>query len=253
MMQRTPLLAGNWKMNPATRAEAVTLAQSVRDGARAVAGVDVAVIPPFPWLAPVADAIAGSPLELGAQDSYWEPSGAFTGAVSVGMLAGWCRWVLAGHSERRALFGERDADVARKTAAALAVGLGVIACVGERENEHVAGQTEAVVTRQLGTVLDALEGPSADLVVAYEPVWAIGTGRNADPSHAASVLGLLRSRIADRWGAEAAEGVRLLYGGSVKGGNVGAYADLDDCDGCLVGGASLDAAEFTHMIEVVGR
>jgi triosephosphate isomerase len=224
----------------------------VRDGAAAAPGVDVAVLPPFPWLVPVAGALAGSPVELGAQDSYWEASGAYTGAVSARMLSGWCRWVIAGHSERRALFGETDGDVGRKTSAALDAGLGVIVCVGEREDEHRDGRTHEVVDRQLSAVLDAVGGPAPEsMVIAYEPVWAIGTGLSADPAHAAAVLGFLRGRIAERWDAAAAARARILYGGSVKAGNVGSYVELDDCDGCLVGGASLDAAEFSRMIEVV--
>jgi triosephosphate isomerase (TIM) len=252
-VSRTPLLAGNWKMNPVSSEQAVALAGGVLDAAAAsAASVEVAVFPPFPWLLPVAGVLEGSRVGLGAQDCYWEPSGAFTGEVSAAMLAGWCSWVLSGHSERRALFGETDEHVARKARAALELGLGVVVCVGEREDEHVDGRTEEVVGGQLRACLGPLnEVDHQRLVVAYEPVWAIGTGRNADPGHAAAVMGLVRGVAAEILGSETAAALRILYGGSVKAANVASYAELDDCDGCLVGGASLQAEEFSAMIGAV--
>ena len=254
MTARRPLLAGNWKMNPAAAEDAAQLLAGIRDAAEAeAAALDVAVLPPFPWLVPVAYQLGDLPITLGAQDCYWEPSGAFTGEVAAQMLAGWCQWVLTGHSERRWLFGETDEMVVRKTRAALECELGVIVCVGEREDEHERGETEQVVRRQVGAALDAVGEPHrSEVVFAYEPVWAIGTGRNADPAHAARVMGLMRSLVAGALGDGAGAATRLLYGGSVKAENVGAYAELEDCDGCLVGGASLQAAEFSRMIEVVG-
>jgi triosephosphate isomerase len=250
---RSPLLAGNWKMNPVSSHQAVALAEGVLGAAAANAGtVGVALFPPFPWLPPVAGSLQGSRVGLGAQDCYWEPAGAFTGEVSASMLAGWCSWVLSGHSERRALFGETDEQVARKAGSALAAGLGVVVCVGEREAEHVAGRTEEVVGGQLRACLGPLAGADRQrLVVAYEPVWAIGTGRNADPGHAAAVMGLVRQVAGETLGSEMAAALRVLYGGSVKSGNVASYVELEDCDGCLVGGASLDAGEFSAMIEAV--
>jgi triosephosphate isomerase (TIM) len=254
MTSRRPFLAANWKMNPGSADEAVELLAGIRDAAEAAAAaLDVAVLPPFPWLVPVADQLGDLPIALGAQDCYWERSGAFTGEVAAPMLGGWCQWVLTGHSERRWIFGETDEMVVRKTRAALECDLGVIVCVGEREDELERGETDEVVRRQVGAALDAVAEPHrSEVVFAYEPVWAIGTGRNADPDHAARVMGLLRRVVAERLGEEAGAATRLLYGGSVKAENVGGYAELADCDGCLVGGASLQPAEFSRLIEVVG-
>jgi triosephosphate isomerase len=250
---RRPLLAANWKLNPVSQPAAVELAQAVIPAARQHANrVDVAVFPPYPWLLPVAAALEGSGIELGAQDCYWEPTGAFTGEVSAAMLAGLCDWVIVGHSERRALFGETDEVVARKAEAALAAGLRTIVAVGEREEQFLAGRTESVVSRQLATVLAVLAGADpARLVIAYEPVWAIGTGRNADPEHALTTMALVRRGLAATFAADAAAQVRVLYGGSVKAANVRSYVALEPCDGCLVGGASLQAEEFSAMIGAV--
>ncbi len=250
---RRPLLAANWKMNPLSAADAVALARGVLPAARRHGErVDVALFPPFPWLQAVGAELEGTRVGLGAQDCFWERSGAFTGEVSAAMLAGWCGWVIVGHSERRTHFGETDEDVARKAAAALAAGLRVVVCVGEREDQFEAGQTEAVVDRQLTAAL----GPPAvedagGLVVAYEPVWAIGTGRNADPPHADATMRVVRRGLDAALGADAAAQVRVLYGGSVNAANVRSYVELASCDGCLVGGASLKAEEFSNMIGAV--
>jgi triosephosphate isomerase len=250
-----PLLAANWKMNPVTRDAAAELARGVAPAAAEHAGlVDVAVFPPFPWLPAVADVVTGTAVGLGAQDCYWERSGAFTGQVSAAMLAGWCQWVIVGHSERRTLFGETDDHVARKAAAALEAGLRVIVCVGEREDELDAGRTEEVVRRQVAAALAPLPAAeSARLVIAYEPVWAIGTGRNADPGHAGASMNLVRAGLEEAFGAEAAARVRVLYGGSANAGNVASYAELASCAGSLVGGASLKVEEFSKMIGEVAR
>jgi triosephosphate isomerase len=250
---RRPLLAANWKMNPLTAAEAAALARAVLPTAGERAGrVDVALFPPFPWLTAVAAELEGSAVGLGAQDCFWERSGAFTGEVSAAMLAGWCGWVIAGHSERRGYFGETDEQVARKAAAALAAGLRVIVCVGEREDQLEAGETERVVGTQLAAALGALAAEDADrLVIAYEPVWAIGTGRNAEPGQAGATMALVRRGLEAALGHEAAELVRVLYGGSVSAANVASYVGLEVCDGCLVGGASLKAEEFSSMIGTV--
>jgi triosephosphate isomerase (TIM) len=250
---RRPLLAANWKMNPVTLDDAVALARGVTPAARRHGGsVDVALFPPFCWLASVAEAVDGTGLGLGAQDCHWERSGAFTGEVSAAMLAGWCGWAIAGHSERRTLFCETDEQVGRKAAAAIAAGLRVIVCVGEREDELDAGRTEEVVRRQLAAAVAPLSPADAgELVIAYEPVWAIGTGRNADPDHAGGSMALVRRELEAAFGAEAAALVRVLYGGSANAGNVGSYVALDSCDGSLVGGASLKVEEFSRMIEVV--
>ncbi|HLH67597.1 MAG TPA: triose-phosphate isomerase [Candidatus Dormibacteraeota bacterium] len=247
-----PLLAANWKMNPLSAEAAAELARGVLAAARDHADrVEVALFPPFPWLLPVAQVLAGSGVGLGAQDCHWEPSGAFTGEVSAAMLSGWCGWVIVGHSERRIHLAEGDDVVARKAAAGLGAGLQVILCVGEREEEFLAGQTEAVIERQLRAGLDGLEpSQGARLVVAYEPVWAIGTGRNADPDHTDRTLEMIRRVLKAVLGRSGAE-VRVLYGGSVNAGNVAAYVRLPSCDGCLVGGASLKATEFSRMITAV--
>src|SRR5579859_4893997 len=234
-------------MNPVSRTEAVDLARATVTAADPLAAaVEVAVCPPFPWLVPVAEAIAGSTVGLGAQECHWLASGAHTGDVSSAMLAGWCGWVILGHSERRNNHGETDADVARKLKAAREVGLGVIVCVGENEEQYVAGRTAEIVEAQLRGSLETCTTGGPELVVAYEPVWAIGTGRNADPPYVAETLALIRS-VCGRLSGEEPTGLRILYGGSVNAGNVGAYVGLDDCDGCLVGGASLKADEFARM------
>ncbi|HEY4025377.1 MAG TPA: triose-phosphate isomerase [Candidatus Dormibacteraeota bacterium] len=247
-----PLLAANWKMNPVTRADAVELARGVAPAALEQSElVEVVMFPPFCWLIPVGGALEGSGLGLGAQDCHWARSGAFTGEVSAAMLAGWCGWVIVGHSERRGYFGETDEQVARKAAAALEAGLRVIVCVGEREEQFEAGQTEQVVRGQLSAALAPLGGDTAGrLVVAYEPVWAIGTGRNADPTHAGATMAVIRERLREAFGQEAGA-VRVLYGGSVNAANVASYVALDDCQGCLVGGASLKVDEFSTMIDAV--
>jgi triosephosphate isomerase (TIM) len=252
--ERRPLLAANWKMNPVIRADAVELARGIAPAAVEQADLlDVAVFPPFCWLPPVASALDGTGIGVGAQDCYWERSGAFTGEISAAMLAGWCGWVIVGHSERRGHFGETDEQVARKAGAALEAGLRAIACVGEREEELDAGRTEEVVRRQLAAVLERVAGADASrLVVAYEPVWAIGTGRNADPAHADRTMGVIRSALDVAFGAGAAT-VRVLYGGSVNAANVSSYVELGSCAGCLVGGASLKVQEFSTMIEAVAR
>jgi triosephosphate isomerase len=247
------LLAANWKLNPVTVGEATALAEAVAAAAGAHAGrVEVALFPPFPWLLPVGRALEGTGTALGAQDCYWEQTGAYTGEVSAAMLSGCCEWVIAGHSERRQHFCETDDMVNRKAAAALAAGLKVIVCVGEGAEQFDAGQTGAVVEGQLRMALRGLD-PGAipeSLVVAYEPVWAIGTGRNADPAHAGRTMELARTVVSEESGAA---GVRVLYGGSVKADNVASYVVLDACGGCLVGGASLQAAEFSRMIQAVAE
>jgi triosephosphate isomerase (TIM) len=246
-------LAANWKLNPVTVDEATALAGAVAGTAEAHSGrVEVALFPPFPWLLPVRRALDGTGIGLGAQDCYWERTGAYTGEVSAAMLSGCCEWVIIGHSERRQHFCETDEMVNRKAAAALAAGLKVIVCVGERAEQFDAGQTEAVVEAQLRAALNGLDPGEVpeNLVVAYEPVWAIGTGRNADPAHAGRTMGMVQTVVNVEIGAA---GVRVLYGGSVKADNVTSYVELDACGGCLVGGASLKAEEFSRMIEAVAE
>jgi triosephosphate isomerase (TIM) len=251
-VKRTPLLAANWKMNPVKVTDAVDLARLVRQASEgSPTDLDVILLPPFPWLLPVAEELKSSRLALGAQDCYWEAKGAFTGEVSAAMLAGWCQWVLAGHSERRAHFLESDEIVARKAQAAVELGLRVIICAGESESQYVEARTGEVVTGQIESALASIPVVAlGQVVIAYEPVWAIGTGRNADPDQVGKVLSLIRNVVERLAGRATAEQMRLLYGGSVKASNLRSYLDLPGCDGALVGGASLDANEFGRMIDL---
>jgi len=241
---RRPLVAGNWKMN-GSLAEARERARAVVAG-MGRAHAEVALVPPAVHLAAVAAELAGSPVLLGGQDASEHDAGAYTGEVSAAMLrdAG-CRLVLVGHSERRHGLGESDALVARKFAAARRALLVPVLCVGETLAEREAGRTADVVLRQLEAVL-AVAGGFGDAVLAYEPVWAIGTGRNATAEQAQEVHALLRARLA-RENAKDARATRILYGGSVKAANAGALFAMADVDGALVGGASLDAREFIEI------
>jgi triosephosphate isomerase (TIM) len=248
MPTRKPLIAGNWKMYK-TASEAVTLATEVRDGAKD-AEAEVLVAPPFTALHAVAAALKGSTVALGAQDMHWENEGAFTGAVSPLMLrdAG-CSHVILGHSERRQLFGETDDGVARKAEAAFKHGLTPIVCVGETLAERESGRTMEVTQRQTERALRGLTGDQvARLVVAYEPVWAIGTGRTATPDQAQEVHAYLRRLVDRSHGEAAAAAVRILYGGSVKPDNIGSLMAQADIDGALVGGASLTASSFLKIV-----
>ena len=245
------LLVANWKMNPPSAAEAAEIATAIAAAAAQHQRVGVAVCPPFTWLGPVAERLRGSTVAIGAQDCFWEDSGAYTGEISPRMLAGWCRWVIVGHSERRHLLGETDEQVARKAEAARGAGLDVIVCVGELEDQFTAGNTRDVVSNQVRRALAGLAADDArHLAIAYEPVWAIGTGRSADPEHAYHTMRQVRRVIAECIGEGAAALARVLYGGSVTAANVESFVELPHCDGCLVGGASLKADEFGRMIEV---
>ncbi|MDJ0522761.1 MAG: triose-phosphate isomerase [Planctomycetota bacterium] len=245
---RTPLIAGNWKMN-GTREEARGWAAAA---AEALTGStnDAAVFPPDAWLCDVAEVLAsaGGAVALGGQSCCWEPKGAFTGATSAAMLAEvGCRYVLCGHSERRHVFGESDADVAGSMAQALAAGLTPVLCVGETIEEREAGRTQEVLLTQVDAGLGALRGADDPLVIAYEPVWAIGTGKAATPTEAAEAHAWIRARVAET-DAERAERVRILYGGSVNPDNIGGFLDVPDVDGALIGGAALDPVKFGLMI-----
>jgi triosephosphate isomerase len=248
-MPRRPLVVGNWKMN-LTAAHGRELARAVADGLPPGA-VDVAVCPAFVHLFPVADVLRGSPVRLGAQDVFFESSGAYTGEVSPTMIveAG-ATFVILGHSERRHTIGHLEDDwmINRKVWAALAAGLTPILCVGETLAQRDAGQTLDVLTFQLTAGLVGVASDMAEkLVVAYEPVWAIGTGRNASPAQAQEAHAHLRRVLADHWGS-AAQAVRILYGGSVKPENARELLTEDDVDGGLIGGASLKAGSFLGII-----
>ena len=240
------LVAGNWKMNTSVK-EGVELAHAIRHATHDVSGADIAVLPPFTHLWPVCDALKGSRVMLGAQDVFWEDWGAFTGEISPAMLVGCCQLVLVGHSERRHILGESDEAVGRKFARANTHGLCVIVAVGETEEERDAGQTFEVVDRQLEAAFTPFEviPDAGTFVIAYEPVWAIGTGRTATPHQANEVCAHIKERLAQRQGVL---GVRVLYGGSVTPENSVALFAEPHIDGALVGGASLKAADFTQII-----
>ncbi len=249
MPARAPLVAANWKMNKTVAETEAFLDRFLGDLER-LAGVELVVCPPFPALAAAVERCRRSPVRVAAQNMHAEPSGAFTGEVSAPMLAALgVSGVILGHSERRALFCESDAELARKVPAALAAGLTPILCVGETESERDAGRTRAVLRRQVEQDLSAVaDGALADVVIAYEPVWAIGTGRNATPAQTADAIGYIRELIAAR-SERAAERVRILYGGSVKPANAAELLRADGVDGALVGGASLDPAGFADIAE----
>ena len=250
-----PLLAANWKMNPVDGGAALDLVKGLLPVATTlVEQVEIVLFPPFPWLLGVAEVLDQTGLKLGAQDCFWEISGAYTGEVSPAMLKGWCQWVIVGHSERRANLGETDDMVARKAAAALANELSVIMCVGELDEHYEAGTGDAVVTTQVKAGLaNCSADDSSRLVIAYEPVWAIGSGKSADPEHAYKTMRLIRRVVGETIGAGAARKVRVLYGGSVNASNVESYVELPLCDGCLVGGASLKPDEFSEIVKVTAE
>jgi triosephosphate isomerase len=246
---RQKFVAGNWKMYTNT-ASARQLAEAVVKGLGGEARVKVAVCPPFPYLALVGEVLRGSPVTLGAQNCYFEREGAFTGEVSPAMLADvGCRHVILGHSERRHKLGETDAMINRKVHAALGTGLEVILCVGETLAERQAGHTESVLATQFDGSLAGLDAAAISRVVlAYEPVWAIGTGQNATPDQAQQAHAFLRGRAADRFGREAADRLVIQYGGSVKPDNVAVLLREPDVDGGLIGGASLNADHFLAIV-----
>jgi triosephosphate isomerase (TIM) len=248
VLNNKPVLAANWKMNPTTAGEAAALVQGIMAAAKSQERVTVAIFPPFVWLLGVLELLEGTGIELGGQDCYWEPSGPFTGEVSAAMLAGFCQWAIVGHSERRAM-GETDEQIARKAGAALRARLSTIVCVGEQQEQHDAGQAPAVVAAQVTSALAECSADDSErLVVAYEPVWAIGTGKSAGPEHAYAMMRLIRETAAKLIGPQAGLNVRVIYGGSVNAANIEQYVELPQCDGCLVGGASLKADEFSAMI-----
>lgn len=250
MSERKPLIAGNWKLNLGGP-EGCELAHAIAKTAAANPKVEVVVAPPFTALASVAETVreAGGHVGIAGQNLYPKDSGAFTGEISAPMLiAAGCQWVIIGHSERRQLFGETDDQVREKTAAALAAGLTPIVCVGETLEERERHETLDVVYRQVDAVLGQLEQAPGKVVIAYEPVWAIGTGRVAGPEQAQEVHHAIRSRLG-RSPGRVAELTRILYGGSVKGDNASGLLSCVDVDGALVGGASLKADDFSKIIE----
>jgi triosephosphate isomerase len=248
-MSRTPLVAGNWKMNK-TVPESLALVAEIGAGLPRLDDVEVAILPPFTSLWPVSTSgIVDSGVVLGAQDMFWEAGGAFTGEISPAMLTGWCRYALIGHSERRRLFGETDEWVNRKAHAALAHGLRPMVAVGETLEENEGGRTEEVLSRQVPAALDGIdERQGLEVVLAYEPIWAIGTGRTATPDHAEQSCALIRRLVAGSLGTAVADSVRVLYGGSVTPANAAELMSRENVDGALVGGASLVAVDFLAII-----
>ena len=243
---RVPVIAGNWKMNT-TVGEAVALVKVMRDELDKVKNVEKIVCPPFVSLAPVGELIKGSSVKLGAQNLYFAEKGAYTGEISPVMIADLCEFVIIGHSERRQYFNETGEIVNKKIAAALKAGLKPILCIGEQLEENEAGQTEAVVFEQLSSSLagiDDLDG----LILAYEPIWAIGTGKAATGEQANKTIAFIRQGITRMYGDETARETRILYGGSVNAANTGEVMRQPDIDGALVGGASLKAAEFLSIV-----
>jgi triosephosphate isomerase len=240
-----PLVAGNWKMNT-TIDDGVRLAEAVRLGTEGMDGVEVAVLPPFTHLRSVYEELRHSHVQLGAQDVFWETWGAYTGEVSPAMLASWCEHALVGHSERRHLLGETDEQVGRKLAALLDAGMHGIVAVGETDAERDRGDTFTVVDRQLDAAFSPLDRPPATerYVIAYEPVWAIGTGRTATPAQAEEVCAHIKEWLVQHAGAAP----RVLYGGSVTPDNAAELFAEASIDGALVGGASLRAEQFTAIV-----
>jgi triosephosphate isomerase len=249
MMARVPIIAGNWKMH-CSRAEARALVAALTPSILGTAGREVIVAPPFTALDTVGRAIAGTPIQLAAQNLYWEPKGAFTGEVSAAMLRDvGCTAAIVGHSERRQYFGETDETVNRKIRTCIEAELVPIVCVGEILSERDRGESAAVVEKQLRGAWAGLDRDAiAKCVVAYEPVWAIGTGRTATPAQAEEVHALIRQLTKTLASADVAGNLRILYGGSVKANNVDGLMAEVDVDGALVGGASLQADEFARIV-----
>jgi triosephosphate isomerase len=243
---RIPMIAGNWKMHT-TVEEAIELVGKMRFGLDRIDNVEKVICPPFISLAAVKELIKGSTIKLGAQDIHYEEKGAFTGEISPQMVADLCDYVIVGHSERRQHFNETIEIVDKKVKAAMKVGLKPILCIGETKEENEAGNTEEVLTKQLSS-------PSARLyylggmVIAYEPIWAIGTGQPATGEQANETIGFIRRHIAEEQGKNIAQEVRILYGGSVTAGNIAEFLKQPEIDGALVGGASLKASEFLSIV-----
>lgn len=246
---RVPIIAGNWKMHK-TVAQARQLARAIRQGTERSNRCQVALAPPYTALAAVGEEIRGSAIVLAAQNVHWEPRGAFTGEVSIPMLEDLgCGIVILGHSERRQHFGETDASVNRRLRAVVRSRLTALVCIGETLEEREAGNYQPVVSQQLAGGLDGLTLPDLlRIILAYEPVWAIGTGRTASPEIAQEVHGAIRDWISQKFGREAGQTVRILYGGSVKPDNIDDLMRQPDIDGALVGGACLEADSFLRII-----
>jgi len=251
---RTPIVAGNWKMNK-TVEEARSLVLSMSLKLREIGGVEKVLCPPFPALLAVSAMLQGTGIGLGAQNMHWEEKGAYTGEVAPAMVAEFCQFVIIGHSERRAYFGETDEMVNKKVHAALAHGLTPIVCVGETEDEYASNRTGEVVRRQISRGLaDADPAKAATLIVAYEPIWAIGTGRASSGENANAVLAdHIRPALADLFGEDTSQAIRIQYGGSVTGANADEFFSQPEIDGALVGGASLKKDDFIAIVQAAAK
>ena len=247
-MQRTPLVAGNWKMNKTVN-EGLALVEALIPGLSALKGVESLICPPYTALMPVSAVLDSTPIKLGAQNLHWEEKGAFTGELSPQMVKEFCEYVIIGHSERRQYFGDDDQAVNRKILAALAVDLVPILCVGESLEENEAGRAAEVLTRQITAALAGVQISNAgQLVLAYEPIWAIGTGKAATADDIDTLLrNVVRPVLSGILGEQTAQEMRILYGGSVKPDNAKSYFDKPEIDGALVGGASLTAESFVGI------
>jgi triosephosphate isomerase len=250
MKNRKPLIAGNWKMFK-TPGEAKETAEQLVQIAGTVTDVDMMIAPAFIALTAVYEAIKNSPIALGAQNLYWEDEGAFTGEISAPMIkSAGCRYCIIGHSERRQYFGETDATVNKKIRAAIKADLQPVFCVGETEKERDSGQTLSILDKQIKKGLEGLVSDQLEtLIVAYEPVWAIGTGKTATDDQAQEVHQFIRSLVKSNLGQALADSIRILYGGSVKPANIASLMAMPDIDGALVGGASLSAESFSQIIK----
>ncbi len=245
-MMRVPMIAGNWKMNT-TVSEAVALVKEMRQELDVIDNVDKVICPPFISLAAVKEIVKGSSIKLGAQNLYFEEKGAYTGEISPVMIAELCEFVIIGHSERRQYFNETGELVNKKVKAALKAGLKPILCIGERLEENEAGRTRDVVTEQLRSSLAGIDIPDG-LIIAYEPVWAIGTGRAATGKQADETIGFIRHNISELYDDKVAQDLRILYGGSVTADNTAEFMQQPEIDGALVGGASLKADQFLSIV-----
>jgi triosephosphate isomerase len=248
---RVPMIAGNWKMNT-TVSEAVELVNEMRHGLDEIANVDKVICPPFISLATVRELIKGSSIKLGAQNLYFEEKGAYTGEISPLMLAELCEFVIIGHSERRQYFKETGEIVNKKVRAALRVKLKPILCIGESLEENEAGRTEKVIAEQLRSSLAGIDFVNG-LIIAYEPIWAIGTGRAATGEQANETIGFIRQNIARLYNKDIAQEMRLLYGGSVTADNAAEFVNQPEIDGALVGGASLKAGQFLSIVKQTSK
>ena len=249
MLQRRPLIAGNWKMYK-TPDEAAQTAQQLVERVAGVTEVDIMIAPTYTALVPVFEVIQNSPVALGAQNLFWEDEGAYTGEISAPMLkSAGCQYGIIGHSERRQYFGETDETVNKKIQAAIQVGIKPVFCVGETAEERESEQTLSVLDKQVKKGLEGLVSDQLDtLIIAYEPVWAIGTGKTATDDQAQEVHQFIRSLVEKNFGTALSDSIRILYGGSVKPDNVAGLMSMPDIDGALVGGASLDAESFSKIV-----